>query len=179
MSAADTDIALVRRFNRGDTDAFATLLARHRDRVFRLACVWLRDVQKAEDAAQEAFLRALTTLGGFRFRASVATYLYRMTKNVCSEMNRKEHQTATPERAADAASAEAEAVRDERVRAVRAALATLPERQRDVVLLRVFEDLSVKDTARVMGLRPGTVKAHLHKAIANLGKHVDLEEAQP
>ena len=53
-------------------------------------------------------------------------------------------------------------------RRVRAAIEHLPARQREVVLLRVFEELSVADTARAMGCRPGTVKALLHKAMASM-----------
>ena len=172
MPAEETDNALVRRYQRGDADAFDVLVRRHQDRVFRLAAVWLYDPQAAPDAAQEAFLRALSGLKGFLFRANVATWLYRMTRNVCNEMNRraKRHATPPPQLATELVLDEIGVDDADTLRQVRAAVHRLPPRQRDVVLLRLFEELSVADTARVMGCRPGTVKAHLNKALASLSR---------
>ncbi len=176
MPTEETDNALVRRYQGGDSGAFDELVRRHQDRVFRLASVWLFDPQGAHDVAQEAFLRALSGLRGFAFRASVSTWLYRMTRNVCHEMNRRQQRSARPPRdeVADASQFDTSIEDGETLVAVRAAVGRLPERQRDALLLRVFEDLSVRDTARVMGCRPGTVKAHLSKALANLAADDDL-----
>lgn len=176
MPAEETDNALVRRYQRGDAAAFDDFVRRHQDRVYRLAAVWLYDPQGAQDAAQEAFMRAMSGLHGFLFRASVATWLYRMTRNVCNEMNRRQQRIANPPRELEAGHDEGNfhVGQVETLRAVRNAVRRLPERQRDVVLLRVFEELSVKDTARVMGCRPGTVKAHLSKAMANLARDAEL-----
>ncbi len=171
MPAEETDNALVRRFQRGDAGAFEELVRRHQHRVYRLASVWLHDAQAAPDATQETFMRALGGLRGFLFRAHVSTWLYRMTRNVCNELNRKHRRhrpvaDSGPEPGAwDTGAEDAQTVA-----LVRRAVGRLPERQRDVVLLRRFEELSVEDTARVLGCRPGTVKAHLSKALANLAR---------
>ena len=165
-----SDKQLVRRFQRGDTNAFTALVRRHQDRTLRLACVWLDDAAGAEDVVQEVFLRAWTGLHRFRFSAAPATWLFRMTRNVCNEMNRRRRRKGetAPAEAGFHCGAERERQQQQTVVAVRRLVAALPERQRDVVLLRVFEELSVGDTARVMGCRPGTVKATLHKAMRNL-----------
>lgn len=84
-----SDTELVRRFQRGDQAAFHALVQRFQDPVYRLAAVWLDDAQQADDAVQEVFLRSFRGLRGFRFRSAPFTWLYRMTKNVCFEINRK------------------------------------------------------------------------------------------
>ena len=61
----------------------------------------------------------------------------------------------------------------EQIDELRTALETLPQRQKEVVALRLFEELPVADTARIMGCRPGTVKAHLNKAVTALRAQLD------
>ena len=162
------DNELVRRFKRGDRDAFAEFVRRHQDRLFRLASVWLFDPQQAADATQETLLRSFTGLRGFRHKAHPTTWLFRMLKNVCHEMNRRKVPRRDPTDPTSAPGPERDVTTGEAVTAVRRLIAGLPDRQRDVVMLRVFEDLSVDETARVMDCRPGTVKAHLNKAMNTL-----------
>ncbi len=168
MPDGTPDNELVRRFKRGDRDAFVEFARRHQDRLFRLASVWLFDPQQAADATQETLLRSFTGLKGFRHEAHPTTWLFRMLKNVCHEMNRRKTPHTDPTDPTCEPGPEGDLVTDESVAAVRRLVAGLPERQRDVVMLRVFEDLSVDDTARVMDCRPGTVKAHLNKAMKTL-----------
>lgn len=164
-----SDTELVRRFQRGDEAAFHAIVRRFRDPVYRLAAVWLDDAQQADDAAQEVFLRSFRGLRGFRFRSAPFTWLYRMTKNVCFELNRKRRPEALEYEPRDtAAGPEGLATRLEAARRLRELVSGLPERQREVVVLRIFEDLSVRETARAMGCREGTVKALLHKAMNKL-----------
>ncbi len=161
-----SDKELVKRFQRGDDAAFATFSERHRDRLYRLASVWLGDRDLAKDAVQEAFLRSYTGLGQFRFRAAPATWLIRVCRNVCLELARRHPRTVDTDAAAELPAHE---VREADLPAyLNQALAALPERQRDVVVLRLLEEMSVRDTAAVMGCREGTVKAHLAKASANM-----------
>lgn len=169
---ADTE--LVRRFQRGDEAAFHAIVRRFQDPVYRLAAVWLDDAQQADDAVQEVFLRSFRGLRGFRFRSAPFTWLYRMTKNVCFEFNRKRRPEALEHEPRDtAAGPEGQAAQVESARRVRELVAGLPPRQREVVLLRIFEDLSVRETARAMGCREGTVKALLHKAMHKLQAMTD------
>lgn len=172
-----SDADLVRLFKSGDEAAFDAIVRRFQDRVYRLACVWLYDEQQALDVAQEVFVRGFTGLRSFRFRAAPFTWLYRTTRNVCREYNRVrrsdrlEHEPGDPGRGVEGQAADVECARR-----VRALVAGLPPRQREVVMLRIFEDLSVRETARAMGCREGTVKALLHKAIRKLKLTVDPAE---
>ena len=170
----ESDVELVRRFQRGDSNALDVLVLRHQDRIYRMAAVWLFNDQQAADVVQEVFLRSIRGLGAFRFRSAPFTWLYRTTRNVCHEFNRK-RRTEPLETEPDDPSpgVEQQLAQRDAARRVRALLRDLPERQREVVLLRIFEELSVRETARVMGCREGTVKALLHKATTRL--RLDLE----
>ena len=164
-----SDVELVRQFKSGDSSAFDAIVERFQDRVYRLACVWLYDAQFAADATQEVFIRSYTGLRKFRFRSQPFTWLYRTTRNVCSEFNRVRRAEALDDEPRDDSFAPEHIVADsERASRVRKLVGRLPERQQEVVMLRIFEDLSVKETARAMGCREGTVKALLHKATNNL-----------
>ncbi|MDX1431363.1 MAG: sigma-70 family RNA polymerase sigma factor [Gammaproteobacteria bacterium] len=165
-----SDDELVRRFQRGDGRAFEALVERHQDRIFRLATAMLRSRDDAADAAQEVFLRAYQGLPRFRFGAAPFTWMYRTLRHVCSELNRRERAGERPAVAEPASTVDAGVALDaeRRLERVLANVAVLPERQRDVLLLRVFEGMSVAETARALGCRPGTVKAQLHRALARL-----------
>lgn len=160
-----SDTELVRRFKSGDSLAFDAIVRRFQDRVYRLAHVWLYDEQHAGDVSQEVFLRAYKGLQGFRFRAAPFTWLYRTTRYVCNEFNRRRVPESLEQEPIDTEGLPDSQLSDtQTARRVRELVNVLPERQREVVLLRIFEDLSVKETASAMGCREGTVKALLHKA---------------
>jgi RNA polymerase sigma-70 factor (ECF subfamily) len=167
-----SDEQLVRAFQAGDESAFSIFVARHQDRVYRLAMLWLKDQSRADDTLQETFLRSYTGLGQFRFRAQPHTWLLRVLRNVCREENRR---YATHPLAEDFGSEQsiepdfaAAQDRPRQLAKLHDALKRLPERQRDVVMLRLFEELSIAETAKIMGCRSGTVKAHLNKALNGL-----------
>ena len=178
------DAELVRRYQRGDAAAFAEFTRRHRDRVYRLARLWLRRSTDVDDVVQEVFMRSMSGLTGFLFRAQPATWLTRVTRNVCHEHDRRQRTHADVDDPAinhlllaDDAN-EGDDLAREHAR-VRRAVDRLPARQREVVVLRMFEDLPVAETARALGCREGTVKAHLHKALANLRRMLDADGAPP
>ena len=175
MKAAD-DVELVRRFQRGEAAAFVEFADRHRDRVYRVARLWLSRPADAEDVVQEVFVRSLSGLSGFLFRAQPSTWLLRVTRNVCHEANRKHRWHLNVDdpllqpsllHEEGARSGSGPGADDDHAR-VRRAVRRLPARQQEVVVLRVFEELSVAETARALGCREGTVKAHLNKAVGNL-----------
>ncbi len=160
-----SDAELVKRFKSGDIHAFDAIVQRFQDRVFRLASVWLHDEQSAADVTQEVFVRGFKGLRKFRFRSEPFTWLYRVTRNVCREFNRTQRGEALVDEPPDTSSVpEGQVASLDSARRVRDLVAKLPPRQREVVMLRIFEDLSVRETAGAMGCREGTVKALLHKA---------------
>ncbi len=174
------DVELVRRFKDGDERAFDEIVLRFQDRIYRLACVWLYDDQQAVDAAQEVFLRGYAGLRRFRFRATPFTWLYRTTRNVCNEFNRRRRpEPLDAEPVDDNSGPESLVSAAEAARRVRQLVGVLPPRQREVVVLRLFEELSTAETARAMGCREGTVKALLFKAMQRLKLDQAAEDLKP
>ena len=176
-SNEESDEELVREFQRGNINAFDSIVRRYQDRICRIAAVWLHDQQNSADVAQEVFLRGFKGLRSFRFGATPFTWLYRTTKNVCHEYNRRRGTEPLDfEPIDDLASPESDVSRQHAAREVRQLVAELPDRQKEVVLLRVFEELSVRDTAKAMRCREGTVKALLYKAMRRLKSNISTKE---
>jgi len=180
-----SDRQLIKQFQAGDLHAFSVFILRHQDRLTRIAATSIYVSANTEDVVQEVFLRAYKGLGKFRFGAEPFTWLYRTLKNVCMEMNRKQGQVLANQGRTDESIADGhdEYMQDlgtqldnqRNIKKVRAFVACLPEKQREVIILRLFEGFSIKQTAKIIGCRTGTVKAHLHKAITNLRQSVNLK----
>lgn len=158
---ADDDWTLLRR---GDDDALATLFARHKDFVHRLAWSLTADPSLAEDVTQEVFLRVVQAKRRWRPRARFRTLLYRVTANTASELRR--HRFRETHDDVEPPPVPARPIGE--LTDLAQALAALPERQREVVVLRYLEGWSTRETARALGCRSGTVKVHLHRALGRL-----------
>jgi len=162
------DEELVKQFCAGDDAAFSAFTSRHQDKIYRLACMNLYQQQDAMDVTQEVFLRAYRGLKTFRYRSTPFTWLYRTMKNVCQEYNRKMKRDSV---ASSEYATELDNITDNSdtetihyLIEIRQLLKSLPKRQYEVVILRIFEGFSINETASIMKCRPGTVKALLHKA---------------
>ena len=167
----ETDDTLVARARRGDETAFARLVERHYDRVFRIAWRWSGERADAEDAAQEVCIKLARALAGFRGEAAFTTWLTRMTINTVKDLARARARRSEGVAAlalVDARGCEPPA--NDRLeagdlwRAVRA----LPARQRDAVLLVYAEGLNHGEAARVLGCRESTLSWHVHEARKSL-----------
>lgn len=174
----ESDAELVKRFQRGDIAAFECFIERYQDRLYRLARVFLYEGQSADDAVQEVLIRAYRGLPAFRFASKPFSWMYRVLKNVCSEMNRRAGREAMPSQQTEPAIDEARLYEQRQcLQQVYDALSELGRRERDVVLLRVFEGCSEKETATILGVRPGTVKTLLHRGLKKLReKHGEIIE---
>jgi RNA polymerase sigma-70 factor (ECF subfamily) len=161
----DEDKETVRRVLAGDASAFGLIVARWQGPLVTLAYRFTRDRGRAEDLAQEAFLRAYRTLSSWREDAAFSTWLFALAMNTYrSELRRIPQRTVSIEDVAEpSASGSSDFERSDRVRAVRAAVATLPEKYRDVVTVYYFHRSDVALTAKSLGLAEGTVKARLSR----------------
>jgi RNA polymerase sigma-70 factor (ECF subfamily) len=140
----------------------------HGQRVYRLCLQILGQPADAEDAAQEVFLRVLDRGRQFEGRARFATWLHRVTVNLClHRLERERVRTALPLEpaltCAGAGPAQQAETRDEATRAA-ALLARLPLEQRLVLHLREVEGLSYREIARVLDIPPGTVMSRIARA---------------
>lgn len=175
------DEALVRRAQAGDLEAFNQLVVRHERPVFNVALRLLRDVGLAEDATQDAFIRAWQNIGSFQ-TGSVRSWLYKIATNRSYDMLR-----ASARRPAGSLEAEmveiepiwsaggspdespdAHALRRELSIYLERALIALPDDQRMVVMLVDVQGLDYHEVAESMGIALGTVKSRLSRARAKV-----------
>ncbi len=154
-----SDEALLILYANGDPRAARALTARLTPRVLGYAARLLGDRTEAEDVAQEAMLRLWRVAPDWRQdQAKVSTWLYRVVTNLCTDRQRArirrraEPLEDAPEVVDGTAGAEAGLIEADRTRALAAALAILPERQRQAVVLRHIEGLTNPDIAAVMDI---------------------------
>jgi RNA polymerase sigma-70 factor (ECF subfamily) len=167
--AKPRDEELVQAFQAGDEAAFGVLVERHMKPTYALAYRLTGSHHDADDLAQEAFIRAHRGLGGFRGEARFATWLARIVINL-SRNPRRRHLPLdnVPETAEDGPGAEAQLATEESRRQVRRAVAGLPEKQRQTLILKVFAGLRYRDIAQLLGTTTGTAKANVFHALRNL-----------
>lgn len=173
------DGELVERARRGDVDAFEALVDRHRRVALRVAYAVAGD--DAEDAVQDAFVKAYGALARFRVGAPLRPWLLRIVANEARNRRRSAgRRTALALRVVDArpspASPEEEVMASERRRMLADAVASLGDRDREVIALRWFAELSEAEMAVALGVRPGTVKSRLARAFERLRAALPAEE---
>jgi RNA polymerase sigma-70 factor (ECF subfamily) len=165
------DDPLLAAVGRGDAQAFRALVARHADRLHAVALRTLGDAAEAEDVTQEVLTRLWQQAPRWRpGAAQVATWLHRVAVNACLDrLRRARHRRHAPLEAADAVpdtapGIETRLVEGERARAVRAAVAGLPDRQRMALALTYAGGLSNAAVAEAMALSVGAVESLLVRA---------------
>lgn len=165
---------------RGDREALGVLLHTLQDSWYRMSLSLLADPDLAHDATQETAIRFLRQLPGFRGDSQLRTWSLGICLNVVREIRRwsREHRPIVEgfegNESADAEPLPEDALeRSEEVHALRAVLVTLPDRQREAVVLRFFEGMSVEQTAEAMGCASGTVKATVHQALRALRRKLE------
>jgi len=169
-----------------ELDDFDALVRRYWPQVFRFALASLRDPDAAGNVAQDCLMKAHRNVGGFRGESSVGAWLMQIAVNLVRDharSRRLQFWKRTGESAVDwedvdrrlpqaGPGPEARAAAREQVEAVWRATAGLPERQRTVFLLRFVEDMDLLEIAAVTGLREGTVKTHLFRALEAVRRRV-------
>ena len=201
MPQERTDEELLAAYQQGDVGAFELLLRRHRAPLFTFLLRMLGDRQKAEDLAQETFLRIVKGAGAWEQRARFQTWLYTIARNLCVDQSRRDRFRRTdsldqegpddepamvdsvpgreidPSRGAESA----------RLRPVlQKALMALPAEQREVFILREQAGVPFKEIAGLVGVNENTVKSRmryalegLRKALLAAGVDADTSEDEP
>jgi RNA polymerase sigma-70 factor, ECF subfamily len=180
QTGADTsDLALVRRVQRGEKGAFDLLVLKYQHKVVKLVMRYMRDPADAEDVAQEAFIKAYRALPQFRGDSAFYTWLYRIAintaKNAMVSRNRSpisynldlqdpDESYDMHARLSDAETPEALALTDEIRTIVNQAIDALPEDLKTAIVLRELEGLSYEDIAAAMDCPVGTVRSRIFRA---------------
>jgi RNA polymerase sigma-70 factor (ECF subfamily) len=179
-----TDAELLEAHVAGDADAFGTLFARHRNRLWAVALRTTGDSELAADGLQDGMVAAFRRAGSFRGDAQVTTWLHRVVVNACLDQLRRRSSRRTdplpddldatdrstvvadPTETSDPADLH---VRRERAALVAAALQQLPLEQRAAVVLVDMEGYAVAEVAAILECPVGTVKSRCSRARARLG----------
>jgi RNA polymerase sigma-70 factor (ECF subfamily) len=174
-----SDEALLGPFGERDEAAVRVLTTRYNRRLFRVARAILRDEVEAEDVVQETYVRALTSLQGFRGESSFSTWITRIAVNEALGRLRKRRPTVAWDEESEpvdlAAPASWRPVSPEQTMAhrelqdlVEASIDRLPDAFRAVFVARMVEGLSVDETAALFDIKPETVKTRVHRARARI-----------
>jgi RNA polymerase sigma-70 factor, ECF subfamily len=184
------DVDLVALVRRGSGAAFAAIMTRYNQRLYRVARGVVREEAEAEDVLQEAYVRAFAALPGFRGDAGLATWLTRIVLNEAVGRLRRRRPTVELEaidRAVETGDSrvimfpgaspgpdpEQAAARSEVRRLLERAVDDLPEAFRMVFVMRDIDEMTIEETAATLGILPETVKTRLHRARRLLRKNLD------
>ena len=161
--AADDDLADVARVLAGEIAAFENIVRRWQGPLVNLAYRFCRDRGRAEDMAQEAFLRSFRALATWRKDGAFSTWLFALATNLYRTELRRIPVNTLPLRDATSIAEVLAADHEDRDRAVRDAVYTLPTKYREAMILFYFHEMNVEQAARTLGLPEGTVKARLSR----------------
>jgi len=192
FSSAD-DSTLVQAAQDGDTGAFEELVARHRDKIYARAYSMMRNEEEAIDLSQEAWVKAWQRLKQFQGESSFATWMTRITINLClDQLRRQKRQRSESIEALDEESGGVERQmpvvtvnptegleRGELRQRIDQALSQLSYAHRTVIVLHEFEEMEYKEIARTMGCSIGTVMSRLFYARRKMAALLsDLKKAE-
>jgi RNA polymerase sigma-70 factor, ECF subfamily len=187
-----SDVKLARLVVQRDPYAMRVITRRNNQRLYRAAWSVLRDRAEAEDAMQDAYLKAFAAMAGFEGRSALSTWLTRIVINGALEHRRiaeKRQRILREKSVIDiddyrerlmagseiSRSPEAETMRTQIAKMLERAVANLPEALRPVFVLREIEGLSVEETAEVLQIPTGTVKTRLLRSRRRLQRELDPE----
>ena len=173
---------LIQQCLSGNRDAFRKLIEPHQDFVFRVALSVLGSREEAEEAAQDAFVRAYRGLGSFSSQVPFQAWLYRIAVRTALNARRRRRRRllerlTPPSWFGSLASARTDAPdvevakRDVRIR-LRATIDRLPRKLHEVVVLTYLDELACGEIAEILDIPEGTVKSRLHRAREKLQKEI-------
>ncbi len=178
MTEAEVDLALVRRVQQGDKQAYNLLVGKYQQKILRLVARFIRDSMECEDVTQEAFIKAYRALPNFRGDSAFYTWLYRIAVNTAknylvSAGRRPPSQDLDAEEASssvagasfvDLNTPESSLMNAELIAVIRQTISDLPETLREAIVYREFDGLSYEEIAGVMDCPIGTVRSRIFRA---------------
>jgi RNA polymerase sigma-70 factor (ECF subfamily) len=186
---ADEDLPLVRALQAGDDSTLNELMARHKTALFHFVYRYVRNEADAAELTQETFVRGYFNIHSFVPKARFITWLYAIATNLCRDHVRSRHHRDA-NRTFSLSSGEDHkpvdlpsqgpgpdeiAERDERMKAVEAAIDRLPHDLKTALILTAIEGLSHLEAAERLGTTPKTIETRIYRARKRLGKALHME----
>jgi RNA polymerase sigma-70 factor (ECF subfamily) len=170
-----TDDQLVQRVKDGDLLAFEELVLRYQKPVYYFVLRTLKNTLEAEDTVQKIFLLAYQNIKGFRSESAFKTWLYRIGVNQCNNFFRqnKNREFASLDELPVAdltVDQEGDVLEKESLQTLRDAVERLPQKQKMVVTLRIYQELSFEEIGTVLAMGTNSAKVNFHHAMGNLKK---------
>lgn len=169
---AESDYQLLDRYGAGDEAAFEELVKRHQKTIYDLAYRMLESHADAADLAQKTFVQAFLHHRSFRRESSFRTWLYQIGMNLCRnairDRARRMHEDIQELPLADPRDIFAEVAGAELQDILGRAIRTLPTRQREALVLRVYHNHAFAEIGTIMSCSEGTAKANYHHAVDRL-----------
>ncbi|WP_027410619.1 RNA polymerase sigma factor SigW [Anoxybacteroides tepidamans] len=176
----------IKAIQKGDQNAYAEIVELYKDKVYRLCYRMLGNRHEAEDAAQEAFIRAYVNINTYNPTMNFSSWLYRIATNLSIDKLRKkkpdiyldeevsgtEGLTMYSQLPSKEASPEDAVESLELQETVQKAIEKLPEKYRSVIVLKYINDLSLQEISEILDLPIGTVKTRIHRGREALRKHL-------
>lgn len=173
----DLDVANIRRILEGELSAFETIVRRWQGALVNLAFRFCRDRQIAEEMAQDAFLHIYRQLPKYRGDAAFSTWMFAVSLNLFrSSMRRRKLPMESLDALAELAGGQhphLQMEQHEREELIRRAVAALPHRYRDAVVIYYFREMDLTETAAILRVPEGTAKAWLHRGRELLRRKFD------
>lgn len=170
-----TDIDLVAEVKEGNTEAYAEIVKRYQRLLMKAALRVTRDLESAEDVVQESFFKAYQKIHTFEGRASFRSWLYQITLNTARNKLRERHDSQINiDNLVLAVDGTAEKqIQDDDLRIyLQKEVSRLPEKQRQALTLRIFDDLNFKEIADIMRCPYDTAKANYRHALLKIRSRV-------
>lgn len=175
------DYILIRKIKVGDTDAWEKLVNKYYDQIFSF-CVrrCLGDRVLAADLTQDIFLKVIENIEKYKFSGKFFNYLFTITVNVCNNYYTKKKftQFEFDEKVLNVGSKTivTHLIEQEKENQVQLALNTLPDIQRETLILKYYYDLKVKDIAKITGTGVATSQSRIYQGLKKLRRLLDREE---
>lgn len=174
----EEDAALIKRALKGDQKAFKRLRLKYYDAIYNAIYRMIRDKEEVTDLTQEAFIKAFTSLASFNEEYAFSTWLFKIaTNNSIDYIRRKKLQTFSIDKPIESKDsdytfeipdttyeADSELISGQRKKLLDDAIASLPPRYRQVIILRHVDEKEYQEIAEFLKLPLGTVKAHIFRA---------------
>lgn len=170
-----TDIDLVNEVKQGSTQAFSELVARYQRLMMKVAIRVTRDLEAAEDVVQDSFIKAFQKINLFEGRSAFRSWMYQITLNTAKNKLRdrsRDHINIDQLVLSIDGIAERKLSDGDLQSLIRTEIERLPKRQREALTLRIFDDLSFKEIADIMGCPYDTAKANYRHALLKLKNRI-------